>query len=127
MSNEDRSSIEDDGLRDVVIANNVGYVGLDILFDSVCSGYGYEVGRLGQAVHDDPYRVITTRGARQTHNEVYADVFPFSLRNTQGLQVSGRSQMIGLDPSTDVTLGHIRCYLSVHSSNLDTSYWYPDG
>jgi hypothetical protein len=64
MSNEDRSSIGDDGLRDAVIPDNVGYLELDILSDPICCGYGYEVGRLSQAVHDDPYRVITLRGVR---------------------------------------------------------------
>jgi hypothetical protein len=44
MSNEDRSSIGDDGLRDAVIPDNVGYVELDILSDPICCGYGYEVG-----------------------------------------------------------------------------------
>jgi hypothetical protein len=64
MSNKDISSIGDDDLRDAVISDNVGYVELDILSDPVCRGYRYEVGRLSQAVHDDPYRVIHTRGAR---------------------------------------------------------------
>jgi hypothetical protein len=64
MSNEDRFSIRDDGLWDAVIAENVGYVALDILSDPVCHGYGYEVGRLSQVVHNDPYRVITPRGVR---------------------------------------------------------------
>jgi hypothetical protein len=44
MSNEDRSSIRDDGLRDAVIADNVGYVELSILSDIVSHDYGYEVG-----------------------------------------------------------------------------------
>jgi hypothetical protein len=52
-----------------------------MLSDSVCNGYGYEVSRLSQAVHDDPYRVISTRGERQTYNKVHADVFPFPLEN----------------------------------------------
>jgi hypothetical protein len=43
MSNEDRSSIGDDGLRDAMVANNMGYVELGILSDPVCRGYGYEV------------------------------------------------------------------------------------
>jgi hypothetical protein len=64
MSNEDRSFIGDDGLWDAVIADNVGYVELDILSDPVCHGYGYEVGRLSQVVHDDPNRVIPMSGAR---------------------------------------------------------------
>jgi hypothetical protein len=51
---------------------------------------------------------------RQTHNDVHTDVFPFLLGNAQGLQISGGSQMIGLDPSTGVTVGHILCYLSFH-------------
>jgi hypothetical protein len=44
MSNKDRSFIGDDGLRDAMIADNVGYIELSILFDHVCRGYGYEVG-----------------------------------------------------------------------------------
>jgi hypothetical protein len=63
-SNEDKSSIRDDGLRDAMIADNVGYVELGILSDPICRGYRYEVGRLSQAVHDDPYQVIPTRGVR---------------------------------------------------------------
>jgi hypothetical protein len=31
-----------------------------MLFDPVCSGYGYEVGQLSQAVDDDLYRVVPT-------------------------------------------------------------------
>jgi hypothetical protein len=64
MSNEDRSSTGDDGLRDAVIADNVGYVKLGILSNHVCHGYGYEVVRLSQAVHNDSYRVIPMRGVR---------------------------------------------------------------
>jgi hypothetical protein len=75
----------DDGFRNAMIADNVGHVELGILSNPVCSGYGYEVGRLSQAVHDDPYRVVPTRGARQTHNEVHTVVFPFPLGNSQGL------------------------------------------
>jgi hypothetical protein len=113
-SNKDKPSVRDDSLCDAVIADNVGYVEPGILSDPVCRGYGYEVGRLSQAVHNDPYRVIPTQGARQTHNEVHVDVFPFPLGNAQWLQVSGGSQMTGLDSSTGVTLGHIFCYLSLH-------------
>jgi hypothetical protein len=54
MSNEDSSSIGDVGLRDAMITDNVRYVELGILFDLVCRRYRYEVGRLSQAVHDDP-------------------------------------------------------------------------
>jgi hypothetical protein len=44
VSNEDRSSIGDDGLRDAVIADNVWHIELGILSDPVGDGYGYEVG-----------------------------------------------------------------------------------
>jgi hypothetical protein len=44
VSNEDRSSIRDDGLQDAVIVDNIRHVELGILSDSVCSGYGYKVG-----------------------------------------------------------------------------------
>jgi hypothetical protein len=44
MNNEDRSSIGDDDLQDAVIADNMRYVELGILFDPVCHGYGYKVG-----------------------------------------------------------------------------------
>jgi hypothetical protein len=64
MSDKDGSSVGDDGHQDAMIADYVRDVELDILFDPVCRGYKYEVGRLSQAVHDDPYRVIPTRGAR---------------------------------------------------------------
>jgi hypothetical protein len=84
-SNKDRPYVRDNCLRDAMIADNVGHIELGILSDPVCSGYEYEVDRLGQAVHDDPYRVVPTRGARQTHNEVHTDVFPFPLGNAQGL------------------------------------------
>jgi hypothetical protein len=43
MSNEDRYSIGDDGLRDAMVVDNMGYVELGILFDPVWHGYGYEV------------------------------------------------------------------------------------
>jgi hypothetical protein len=44
MSNKDRSSIEDDGLQDAVVADDVGYVELGILSNPICRDYGYEVG-----------------------------------------------------------------------------------
>jgi hypothetical protein len=77
------------------------------------------VGGLSQAVHDDPYQVVPMRGASQSYNEVHTDVFPFPLGNTQGLLVSGGSQMISLDSSTCVTFGHILHYLSLHSCPLE--------
>jgi hypothetical protein len=43
-SNEDRSSIGDDGLRNAMIADNVRHVELCILSNLICSGYEYEVG-----------------------------------------------------------------------------------
>jgi hypothetical protein len=42
MSNEDRSSIGDDGVQGAMIADDVGYVELSILSDPVCRGYRYE-------------------------------------------------------------------------------------
>jgi hypothetical protein len=60
-------------------------VELGILSDPVGGGYKYKVSRLGHAVHNDPYRVVPMRGARQTHDEVYADVFPLPLGNAQRL------------------------------------------
>jgi hypothetical protein len=93
-----------------MIADYVCYVELGILSDPVGGRYEYEVGSLSQAVHDDPYRVVPTRGVRQTHNEVHTDVFPFPLKN---------SQMIGLDSSTGVTFRHILRYLSFHSHPLE--------
>jgi hypothetical protein len=73
------------------------------MLDPLHSGYGYKVSRLGQAVHNDSYRVVTTRSVRQTHDLVHADVFPLPLGNAQWLQISSWPQMIGLDPLTPVT------------------------
>jgi hypothetical protein len=61
-----------------MIADNVWHVELGILSGHVCGGYGYKVSWLSQVIHNDPYRVASTWGARQPHNEVYADVFPYS-------------------------------------------------
>jgi hypothetical protein len=72
--------------------------------DPVCGGYRYKVSRLGLAVHSDPYQVVPTRGARQTHYEVHADIFQLPLGNAQRLQISSWPQMIGLDPLTCVTV-----------------------
>jgi hypothetical protein len=41
------------------------------------------VGQFSQTVHDDPYRVVPTRGARQTHNKVHTDIFSFPLGNAR--------------------------------------------
>jgi hypothetical protein len=41
VSNKDKSSIKNDDLWDATVANNVCYVELDILSDSVGGGYGY--------------------------------------------------------------------------------------
>jgi hypothetical protein len=43
VSNKDRSSIRDNGLRNTMIMNNVRHIELDILSDPVCGGYGYKV------------------------------------------------------------------------------------
>jgi hypothetical protein len=42
-SNKDRSSIEDNGFRNTMIADNVRYVELGILSNLICGGYGYKV------------------------------------------------------------------------------------
>jgi hypothetical protein len=73
------------------------------------------VSQLGQVVHNDPYRVVATRGVRQTNDELHAYVFPLRVGNAQGLQISSWPQMIGLDPSTRVTLCHISCDFPLHS------------
>jgi hypothetical protein len=43
VSNKDRSSIGDNGLRNAMIANNVSYVELGILVDPVGDGHRYKV------------------------------------------------------------------------------------
>jgi hypothetical protein len=92
-----------------MIADNMWQVERGILSDPVCGGYVYKVSRLGQVVHNDPYQVVPMWGARQTHDEVHAYVFPLPLRNAQRLQISSWPQM------TRVTLWHISCDFPLHS------------
>jgi hypothetical protein len=120
MCHKDRPSVRDNGLWDIMIVDNVWHVEFGILSNPVCGGYRYSVSWLSQTIHNDPYRVVPTRGEGQTHNEVHEDVFPFPLENAQGLQISGWSQMNGLDSSTRVTFWHILCNFSLHSCPLET-------
>jgi hypothetical protein len=69
---------------------------------------------LGEPMHDHPDEIKLA--GRETHNEIYANVFPFPRRNVQGLQQSDRSHMIGLDPLTHVTFCNIASSLTLHSS-----------
>jgi hypothetical protein len=71
--------------------------------------------RLGEPINDHPYGVKLVGRERQTHNKIYADVFPFPSRNVQRLQQSSRPQMINLDPSTHVSFYHIVSSLVLHS------------
>jgi hypothetical protein len=78
------------------------------------------VGGLSQAIHNDPYRVVPTRCAGQTNNEVHTYVLSFLFEDAQGVQISGGPQMIDFDSSTCVTFGHILRYLSLHSCPPET-------
>jgi hypothetical protein len=67
-------------------------------------------------IHDHPDGVKLLGKERQTHNKIHADVFPFPGKNIQRLQQSGKSHMIGLDPSACVAFCNIVSGLTLHSS-----------
>jgi hypothetical protein len=75
-----------------------------------------EMSRLGEPINDHPYGVKLAGRERQTHNEIYANVFPFSSMNIQRLQQSDRAHMIDLNPSTCVAFCNIASSLALHSS-----------
>jgi hypothetical protein len=51
---------------------------------------------------------------RDTHDEIYTDVFPLPGRSIQRLQQIGRSEMICLEPLTSVTFYNIASSLMLY-------------
>jgi hypothetical protein len=72
--------------------------------------------RLGKSVDDYLDGVKLAPGERQTHIEIYADIFPFLGRNTQRLQQSSMPHVSRLDPLTHVALHNIAISLALHTS-----------
>jgi hypothetical protein len=109
----------------------VSNIQFSILLCPVVGVLWNEVSKLGESIHDHLDGVKLVGRERQTHNEIHADVFPFPGRNIQRLQQSGRSHMIGLDPSTHVAFYNIASGLmlfestKIAPSDHDTSlcYW----
>jgi hypothetical protein len=58
---------------------------LNILLNSVLVVDGYEVSGFGESIHDHPNRIKLAGNQRQSHNEIYANVIPLPIQNTQWL------------------------------------------
>jgi hypothetical protein len=96
-------SVRNDGLRHTIHTQDASNIQLSILLSRVEGVHRNEMSRLGKSVDDYPDGVKLEGSERQTHNKIHADVFPFLGRNTQMLQQSERSDMIGLHSSTHFT------------------------
>jgi hypothetical protein len=59
-------------------ASNIQFI---ILLSPVVGVHQNEMSRLGEPINGHPYGVKLAGRERQTHNEIHADVFPFSSRN----------------------------------------------
>jgi hypothetical protein len=64
---------------------NASNVQPDVPLSPVVGVHRNEMGRLSELIHNHPYGIILTGKERQTHDEIYVDVFPFSDRNIQML------------------------------------------
>jgi hypothetical protein len=74
-----------------------------------------EVSKLHESINNHLDGIILAGGKRQTHDEIYADVFPLLGRNIQQLWQTDMSQMIFLDPSTSAAFCHIASSFALHS------------
>jgi hypothetical protein len=73
------------------------------------------VSYLGQSVHNYPKGIISRLGARQSHDEIYSNLFLLSLRYLRGLQhPSGSLMLVGLDFLIGVTNGNILDNITLH-------------
>ncbi len=69
----------------------------------------------GQSIHNNPYRIISFRGARQSSNEVYTNLFPLPLRYLQWLLQSSWSLVFGLNSLTHIAYNHMCSHISLQS------------
>jgi hypothetical protein len=115
-SNELGPSVRNECLGHTMQTQDASNIQFDILLSPVVGVHQNEMSKLGKPIDDYPNGVKLAGRERQTHNEIHADVFPFSTRNIQRLQQSDRSHMIGHDPLTRVTFCNIVSGLTLHSS-----------
>jgi hypothetical protein len=113
-SDELETLIRNDCLRHTMQIQDVRNIQLSVLYSHVEGVHRNEMSRLGKSVDNYPNGVKLVAGERQTHNEIYTDVFPFPGRNTQRLQQPRMPHMISLDPSTRVVFCNIASSLSFH-------------
>jgi hypothetical protein len=116
MSDKLGPSIRNDGLGHTMQTQDAGNIQFSVLLGPVVGVHRNEVCTLGEPIHDHPDGIKHVGRERQTHNEIHADVFPFSARNIQRLQQFGRSHMVDLDPLTRVTFCNISSGFTLNSS-----------
>jgi hypothetical protein len=116
------SLVRNDGLGHTMQIQNASNIQFSILLSSVVGVHQNEMSRLSEPINNHPYGVKLAWRERQTHNEIYADVFPFLSRNIQRLQQSGKSHMISLDPLTCAAFCNIVSCLAIHSSPLELCF-----
>jgi hypothetical protein len=85
MSDKLGPSVRNDGLRHTMQTQDVRNIQFHVLLSPVEGVHRNERSRLGESIDDYPDGTKPAGGERQTHNKIYADVFPFPGRNTQRL------------------------------------------
>jgi hypothetical protein len=114
LQNKLCSSIKHDPLGHSMQTDYPRHIQLCYLRSNVGHLDGYEVGYLGQTIHNYPNEIISRLSPRQPHDEFHSNIFPLSLGYLQGLQQSSGSLMLGLDSLTDFTKGNILGNISLH-------------
>jgi hypothetical protein len=77
MSDKLGPSVRNDGLGHTMQTQDASNIQLNVLLSPVVGVHLNEMSRLGEPIHNHPNGVKLTGRERQTHNEIYADVFPF--------------------------------------------------
>jgi hypothetical protein len=74
-------SVRNDGPQHTMQTQVERHIQLMVLLSHAIGVHWNEVCRLGESIQDHPDGIKLAGGERQTHNEIHADVFPFSGRN----------------------------------------------
>jgi hypothetical protein len=81
MSDKLGPSVRNDGLQHTMQTHDASNIQLSVLLSPVEGVHLNNMSRLGKLINDYPDGVKLASGERQTHNKIYADVFPFLGRN----------------------------------------------
>src|SRR5688572_7692484 len=68
-----------------------------------------------QSIHNNPYRIISFLGARQSSNEIHTNLFPLPLGYLQWVQQSSWPLVFSLNSLTYIAHSHMCSHISLQS------------